>query len=116
LSSVYDSVILIDALNDVSNLSAPIGLDAHRVISVITRTEVLAGIKSDSERTAANLMLESCINIPVSEEISDLAAELRKQFRLKTADAIVYATAKVLGATLVTRDKAFPDEADVVRV
>jgi predicted nucleic acid-binding protein len=116
LSTVYDSVILIDALNDISNLNARIGQDDHRVISVVTRTEVLTGIRSDADRAAATMMLGSCINIPVSEEIADLAADLRKEYRLKTADAIIYATARVLGVSLVTRDKAFPDEADVVRV
>jgi predicted nucleic acid-binding protein len=114
--AVYDSVILIDALNDRANMSARIGRDSDRKISVITRTEVMTGIHDDDVRLLATAMIQSCENIPVTNEIADLAAELRQQYRLKTADALIYATARILGVPLVTRDTGFPDEADVVKV
>jgi predicted nucleic acid-binding protein len=116
LGAVYDSVILIDSLNDRSNMNNRVGLDADRKISVITRTEILTGIFSDEDKVIAGAMLDSCVNIPVTEDIANLAAALRRQFRLKTPNAIIYATARILGVPLVTRDTGFPDEADVVRI
>jgi predicted nucleic acid-binding protein len=110
---VFDSVILIDSLN--GNQAAFVRLrDSHdRYISVIARTEILTGTFEQADRENAIDALDSCQNVPVSQDIADLAADLRQQYRLKTADALVYATARTLGAKLVTRDKAFPDEADI---
>jgi predicted nucleic acid-binding protein len=115
-TTVYDSIILIDCLKNDSAAVERLRANARRAISVVTRTEVLAGTRTDHEHITATALIESCENILVSEDIADLAADLRKQYRLKTADAIIYATARVLGVSLVTRDKAFPKEADVVRV
>jgi predicted nucleic acid-binding protein len=114
--TIYDSVILIDFLKNDKAAVARLRADTRRAISVVTRTEVLAGTRHEHEHMTAIALIEACENILVSEDIADLAAELRKQFRLMTADAIIYATAKMLGAKLVTRDKAFPDEVDVVHV
>jgi predicted nucleic acid-binding protein len=114
--ALYDSVVLIDALNGDDAARTRLDEDDKPIISTVTRTEVLAGGRDPQSTTNILALIEGCENIPVTTEIADLAAELRKQFRLKTADAIIYATAKMLGATLVTRDKAFPDEADVVWV
>jgi predicted nucleic acid-binding protein len=116
LGALYDSVILIDAINDRNQMQSRIGRDADRAISVVTRTEVLTGVRSDEDRAIVTAMLDSCENIPVTEDIATLAAELRQHHRLKTADAIIYATARILGVQLVTRDTGFPDETDVVRV
>jgi predicted nucleic acid-binding protein len=116
LRRVFDSVILIDSLNGHQAAFDRLHESQERFISVITRTEVLTGTISQTDRENAIDALDSCENVPVNQDIAEIAADLRQQYRLKTADAIIYATAKVLGATLVTRDKAFPDEADVVRV
>ncbi len=114
--AVFDSVILIDSLNGNHEARDRLKQTNERAISVITRTEVLAGVRSDMDHTSAIAALSSCENIPVTNEIADLAADLRKQYKLKTADAIIYATARALGVSLVTWDKAFPDETDVVQV
>jgi predicted nucleic acid-binding protein len=42
-----------------------------------------------------------------------LAAELRREHKLATADAIVYATARQCGARLLTCDAHFNDLVDV---
>ncbi len=114
--TVYDSVILIDALNGDATAQARLDADDMRSISTVTRTEVLTGTKNDLAHVNTLALLDGFEAIPVTNEIADLAADLRREFRLKTADAIIYATARTLGVSLVTRDKAFPDEADVVGV
>jgi predicted nucleic acid-binding protein len=116
IGAVYDSVILIDALKDIRDAGKRLLADGNRTISVVTRTEVLAGVRTEGEQIVADAMLDSCTNIDVNKDIANLAAALRRQFRLKTPDAIIYATARILRVPLVTRDTGFPNEADVVRI
>lgn len=48
-----------------------------------------------------------CVVAPLDTRIALLAAELHRQHRLATADAIVYATAQEHGADLLTCDAHF---------
>ena len=48
-----------------------------------------------------------CLVVPLDTTIALLAAELHRQYKLATADAIVYATAKKHGAELLTCDEHF---------
>jgi predicted nucleic acid-binding protein len=48
------------------------------------------------------------------EIISDAAARLRQQYRLKTPDAIIAATAAAQGVPLLTRDAALAAVPDAV--
>lgn len=50
---------------------------------------------------------QKCIVVPLDTRIALLAAELHRQFKLATADAIVYATARDRGADLLTCDRQF---------
>lgn len=57
---------------------------------------------------------QKCIVIPLDTTIALLAAELHRQYKLATADAVVYATARELGADLITCDAHFAKLPDVV--
>ena len=48
-----------------------------------------------------------CLVVPLDTTIALLAAELHRQYKLATADAIIYATAKKHGAELLTCDEHF---------
>ena len=50
---------------------------------------------------------QKCIVTPLDTTIALLAAELHRQYKLHTADAVVYATARQLGADLLTCDAHF---------
>jgi predicted nucleic acid-binding protein len=50
---------------------------------------------------------QKCVVIPLDTRIALLAADLHRQHRLATADAIVYATAQEHGADLLTCDAHF---------
>ncbi|MEQ1591704.1 MAG: type II toxin-antitoxin system VapC family toxin [Thiobacillaceae bacterium] len=52
---------------------------------------------------------QTAIIIPLDTSIALLAAELAKEFKLATADAIIYATARQHRATLITSDAHFAD-------
>lgn len=82
-------------------------------VSVVTRTELLAGMRPHEEqRTMA--LLDSLTNLPVSEAIADCAGRLiyqyaRRGIQLSFADALIAATALEHDLTLATTNpKHFP--------
>ena len=50
---------------------------------------------------------QKCVVIPMDTRIALLAAEMHRQYKLATADAIVYATAQEHGANVLTCDAHF---------
>jgi predicted nucleic acid-binding protein len=50
---------------------------------------------------------QKCLVVPLDTRIALLAADLHRQFKLATADAVVYATAREHGADLLTCDSQF---------
>ncbi|WP_226944858.1 type II toxin-antitoxin system VapC family toxin [Pseudomonas sp. FME51] len=50
---------------------------------------------------------QKCIVVPLDTAIALLAADLHREYKLATADAIVYATARRQGAELLTCDAHF---------
>lgn len=56
---------------------------------------------------------QKCIVVPLDTTIALLAADLHREHKLATADAIVYATARHQGADLLTCDAHFEGLPDV---
>ena len=50
---------------------------------------------------------QKCIVVPLDTNIALMAADLHREHRLATADAVVYATARQRGAELLTCDAHF---------
>jgi predicted nucleic acid-binding protein len=50
---------------------------------------------------------QKCIVAPLDTRIALMAADLHRQYKLATADAVVYATAVEYGADVLTCDKHF---------
>lgn len=77
-------------------------------ISAISRVEVL-GFRnltlSDAQFFASVLRLVP--QLPISDAVLDRAIKIRQQFRLKTPDAIVAATALEHGLEFITADQGF---------
>lgn len=77
-------------------------------VSIITEMEVLAKPDmSSAEEWAVQAFLKSITIIPISDEIKREAIRIRREGspRPKLPDAIVAATAVILGASLVTADE-----------
>lgn len=75
-------------------------------ISVVTRTEILAGMRPREERPTINL-LNSLTNLTVDRFIADRAGQLiydyaRRGFQVSFPDALIAATALENDLTLVT--------------
>lgn len=56
---------------------------------------------------------QKCIVVPLDTNIALIAADLHREHRLATADAVVYATARQRGAELLTCDAHFKGLAGV---
>ena len=113
---LLDSVIVIDHFNGI--VAATDFLATHGSncsVSVITRAETLAGFTAESEHLAREL-LDSFATLPVTIEVADLAARLRRSQRWKLPDAIQAAIALQEGLTLVTRNSRDFRDGDPVSV
>ncbi len=101
---LLDSVILIDHFNGVAAASRFLAANGGECsISVITRAETLAGFDAASEPLAREL-LDGFVTLPVTVEVADTAARLRRTHRWKLPDAMQAAIALEHDLTLVTRN------------
>ena len=72
-------------------------------------------VREAGEETADQVIAftQKCVVVPLDTPIALLAADLHRQHKLATADAIVYATAQHVGADLLTCDAHFQGLPDV---
>ncbi len=104
MNYLLDSVIVIDHLNEIQAATEFMRLHGDlSAISIITRAEVLAGCDETREGPVRSLLAHfPCL--PLTVEIADLAAKLRRSERLKLPDAFQAAVAIHHDLTLVTRN------------
>lgn len=80
-------------------------LSTSLLISSINRAEILSrpNLTADEIRFILSF-LKSFVSISFTDTLADLAAELRRHYRLSLPDAAIAATAIYNGVPLVTRD------------
>jgi predicted nucleic acid-binding protein len=117
MKAVFDTNILIDYAKGIPAAKAEIvGVD-HGVISIITWIEFLAGINDVEQAARARRFLDRFEIVPVGLQVAEQALEVRRRHRMKLPDAMIWATAKIHHALLVTRNtKDFPADAMDIRV
>ncbi len=103
MTVLFDANIVIDALNGISAADAEYSRHTIVHISIITWMEVMVGVDEHSEMTAAFLR-DNFVIQPITQDVAEKAVALRKQYRMKLPDALIWATAWVHSATLVTRN------------
>ena len=113
---LVDTDFLIDALRGVPQairwLNQHAALEFGLSASTITRAELLSGMRPGEEE-AMGAMLSALDWVPVNVAVADQAASYRRAFRqshgLGLPDALIAATAKTIGARLITLNrKHFP--------
>ncbi len=114
---LVDTAILIDNLRNLAG--AVLALDDARdrgddlVASVVTKTELLAGMRSP-ERQATHDLMSSMTWIDVTEDIAELAGTWARRYRrsyhgIGLVDYLIGATAHQVGADLWTTNvRHFP--------
>jgi predicted nucleic acid-binding protein len=109
----FDSCVLIDALNGHPGAISYLSRNETHHISVVTRAEVIAGCSNDTDVSTALQLCDDLKNHSLDQAMADQAGQLRRQYRLKTPDAIIVAAALASRQTLVTRDQRLVKIADL---
>jgi predicted nucleic acid-binding protein len=116
VSALFDTNILIDYLNSIPQALREYDLYNDVAISSVSWIEVLVGANASNE-TATRRFLGQFEIITLDEVVSEEAAVLRHRYKLKLADAISWASARVTGRLFVTRDaKDFADRDPGIRI
>jgi len=111
---LVDTDVLVDYLRDyplaVDYLE---GLATIPYVSVLTVAELFAGVREGKERKSLETLLETLQVVPLDEETAKLGGlwlrDYSKSHGVGLADALIAATAKLQGCTLVTLNtKHFP--------
>ena len=108
VKALFDSNILIDQLLGIDDASQEIARYDDRAISIVTWIELLVGATpANMDRVRA--FLERFRTIELDRAVAEEAAKLRRAHRMKLPDAVVWASARIDGRLLVTRNtKDFP--------
>jgi len=103
VNAVFDTNIVIDALNGLPEADAEYRRYERVFISRITWMEVLVGEQEDDSQLRN--FLESHFDIiPLDTAVAETAVQLRRAYHIRLPDAIIWATAQTYEAVLVTRN------------
>lgn len=116
MNAVFDTNIVIDALNGVPEADAEFSRYERVFISRITWMEVLVGAQDDD--TQIRDFMEAHFEIvAIDLAVAETAVQLRRSNHLRLPDAIIWATAQTQNAVMVTRNtKDFNPEWENIRV
>jgi predicted nucleic acid-binding protein len=92
---------------------------AQCIVPTIVQLELSKWLVREAGEEEADQVIaftQKCVVVPLDTPIALLAADLHRQHKLATADAIVYATAKHMGADLLTCDAHFEGLPDVTLI
>jgi predicted nucleic acid-binding protein len=116
MKALFDSDVLIDYLLGHAKARTELQKYAGRLISVVSWAEVMIGAHDEEEKRRCRDFLASFTIIPCDQTIAEEAVRLRQTHHLKLPDAIIWATARISEALLVTRNpKDFPHRDPFVR-
>ena len=117
MRAVIDTNILIDYLAGVEAARDEIARHADASISAVTWMEVLVGAADELETERLRWFLSGFRRIPIDDAVAELAVGIRRTYRMRLPDAIIWASARSVGGLLVTRNtRDFPSDDPGVRV
>jgi predicted nucleic acid-binding protein len=109
---IVDTDILIDTGRDVEDAVKSLetlGQTNRLALSVVTQMELIIGCRNKGELLLLNDFLKRFLVIKIDWEVSDLAVDLLKQYRLShgllIADALIAATVMVHDARLASKNQ-----------
>jgi predicted nucleic acid-binding protein len=104
MKALFDSNIVIDLL--AGHPPALVEAAAHNTVAIsrITWMEVLIGAPDAVIQANWESFLQQFETVEIDESVCRDAIQLRQKHRLKLPDAIIWASARALGADLVTRN------------
>ena len=115
--AVFDTNILIDYTRNIDGAVRVIQSCADRLISLVTWIEFLAGFPYEQQDLSRAFLRDNFDIISPDDDISDQVVEFRRRKMFKLPDAMIYATARIYGVPLVTRNtKDFDEKAPDIHV
>jgi len=117
MKALFDTNILIDYLNGIEASRDELAHYDNLMISSITWMEVMVGATDAQEEIKLRAFLRRFAVLEVDAEVAERAVALRRQYRMRLPDAIIWATALCASALLVSRNtRDFPADHPSVRV
>ena len=114
---VFDTNVLVDYLRGIDDARVELERYDEWAISLVTWMELLVGAHDEEEEAVIRAFLGRFEVADVDRRTAEEAVRLRRSRRMQLSDAIVWATARVRQAVLVTRNtKDFPADDPGVRV
>ena len=109
MHAVADSNILIDYLLGVGEAKRELARYSGVTMSYMTWMEVMAGARPGEDERRTRAFLARYRVHPIDADVGERAVALRREHRIRLADAVIWATAQRLGLLFVTRNtKDFP--------
>jgi predicted nucleic acid-binding protein len=115
VNAVVDTNVLIDYLQGRDPAARELERYGVVEVSAVSAAELWAGATTEARERAVESLLATCVVVPVDHAVAREAGWLRRTRRVRLPDAIVWATARIRGHILVTRDEGFPSDAPEVR-
>jgi predicted nucleic acid-binding protein len=117
IEAVFDTNILIDYLLGRDEAQQEFDRYSRRGISIVTWAELQIGSRTDAEADVIDLFLREFRVIDITRQVARRAVEIRRRPRVRLPDAIIWATAQMESAQLVTRNtKDFPKDDPAIRI
>ena len=117
MTACIDSDVLIDFFDGVPAAAEELSRYHGLLISRIGWMEVLVGAPTEQLRNVREDFLRQFAVIELDERVAREAVALRQEHRLKLPDAIIWASARLKDALLVTRNsKDFPSREPGIRI
>lgn len=104
MTPVFDTNILIDYLLGKQPAKEELARFPKARISAVTWIEVMVGAHDVNEELHLKKFLAAFEWIPLDAAVAETAALLRSAYRLRLPDAVIWASAKICDAILITRN------------
>jgi predicted nucleic acid-binding protein len=116
VTALFDTDVIIDLLGNIDAAWEEHERYSVVAISRITWIEAQVGARTETDRVQRAQFLAAFRLVELDAQVAQRALSIRREHRLKLPDAIVWASARHVGALLVTRNiKDFPKGEPSVR-
>ncbi len=118
VKALFDTNILVDYLSGVEASKKEVERYDERLVSIVTWMEVLVGAADEAEADVVEMFLRDFRVVDLTRKIARQAVDMRRgRRRIRLPDAIIWATARVESALLITRNtRDFPPDTPGVQV
>jgi len=116
VNALLDSDILLDFLDGYGAAAREIARYHECCVSIVSWMEILAGARNQADEDVRRGFLGHFRIVPLTAQVAEEAVRLRREYRLKLPDAVIWASAITENCLLVSRNtKHFPANQASVR-